>query len=56
MDMDAVFASLRTANNGDYKRSCGSFPVVSIRDVTTGYDDAFEDKKLRLPQIPGSQV
>lgn len=39
-----------------YPQTLGRFRIVGIRDLTTGYDDAFPDKKARLPVSKSSQL
>ena len=34
----------------------GKFKVMSVRDLTTGYDSSTEDKKALFPSDPGSQM
>ena len=36
--------------------AAGKFKVVSVRDLTTGYDTSTVDKKAGLPSDPGSQM
>lgn len=39
-----------------YPQYVGKYQVVSVRDMTTGYDSAEADGKSRLPQTPESQM
>eukprot|EP00921_Rhytidocystis_pertsovi_P014033 GHVQ01022857.1.p1 GENE.GHVQ01022857.1~~GHVQ01022857.1.p1 ORF type:complete len:656 (-),score=100.26 GHVQ01022857.1:545-2512(-) len=43
-------------NNGLYLWKLGKFAIARIRDVTTGFDSAQEDKKSALPLTPDSQM
>ena len=36
--------------------AAGKFKVVSVRDLTTGYDSSTEDKIAVFPSDPGSQM
>lgn len=45
--MRVVFDGIR--NNGNYPTKCGEFPILHIRDLTTGYDSVQPNKKAILP-------
>ncbi|KNB45321.1 hypothetical protein JH06_1030 [Blastocystis sp. subtype 4] len=51
---DEVFERLR--NQGNYLFQMGSYPVKSIRDLTTGFDSVQEDQRAVLPVDPSSQM
>ena len=51
--IQTIFRALR--DNG-YPTHCGKYKIVNVRDVTTGYDSSFEDKKSILPTDPSCQM
>merc|ERR1711972_1283296 len=54
--LDRIYARLRTGFAGGYPTHCGQYEVTGVRDVTTGYDSRYEDKKSKLPTTPSSQM
>nr|AOE43341.1 phosphoglucomutase [Rostrostelium ellipticum] len=52
--MVAIFDKIR--NNGNFPKHCGPFEIVRVRDLTVDYDDAYEDKKARLPVSTSTQM
>lgn len=61
---DEVFERLRNQGNYLYlwetmirdRFQVGSYPVKSIRDLTTGFDSVQEDQRAVLPVDPSSQM
>lgn len=61
---DEVFERLRNQGNYLYlwetmirdRFQMGSYPVKSIRDLTTGFDSVQEDQRAVLPVDPSSQM
>ena len=49
-----IFTRLRT--NGNYPVTCGPYKVLSVRDVTVGYDSSRSDKKCVYPLMPNSEM
>jgi len=57
--LEAVFSALRNwpGENADgYPTSCGKYKIASVRDISEGYDSAYEDKRCRLPQMRDSYM
>lgn len=55
--MRAIFDRIRTAGpDGKYVRQVGETRIQSIRDLTIGYDDAYPDRRPKLPVDPSSQM
>ncbi|KAI4838820.1 phosphoglucomutase [Plasmodium brasilianum] len=52
-DIVSIFNEFRS--NGSYKTSLGSYKIVRIRDLTTGYDSTTHDKKSLIAPTPDSQ-
>ena len=48
-----MFTAIRSP---EYPTSCGDYQIVAVRDVTTGYDSSFPDKKCILPTDPSCQM
>lgn len=51
--VQAMFDKIRA---GGYPTHCGQFKISKIRDLTTGYDNNYEDNKARLPVDPSCQM
>lgn len=49
----AMFDKIRA---GGYPTHCGEYKISKIRDLTTGYDNNYEDNKARLPVDPSCQM
>ncbi|KAK6636317.1 hypothetical protein RUM43_009976 [Polyplax serrata] len=59
--INSIFFRLRNfkeSNNKSYPQSIlnGKYQVCGVRDLTTGYDDFYPDKKARLPTSNSSQM
>ncbi|SOV14759.1 phosphoglucomutase, putative [Plasmodium sp. gorilla clade G2] len=52
-DIVSIFNEFRS--NGLYKTNLGSYKIIHIRDLTTGYDSTTEDKKSLIAPTPDSQ-
>lgn len=50
----AIFERLR--NDGKYWEACGEYAIESIRDLTTGFDNAQPDNKAVLPVSSSTQM
>lgn len=55
-DPPTILTLFRALREPSYPESCGKYKIVGIRDVTTGYDSSFEDKKSVLPTDPSCQM
>ncbi len=56
---DRIFERLRTKEDGSstgYWSSCAGVDIVTIKDITNGYDSTSADKKSDLPQTPDSHM
>jgi phosphomannomutase len=54
---DILFHELRTTGDAaSYKRSFAGVDVVTIKDVTCGYDSSTADNSLDMPATPGSHM
>eukprot|EP01040_Poterioochromonas_malhamensis_P006573 gene6572-7077_t len=54
---DHIFEELRNHPvNGGYWKSCVGVEIVSIQDITKGYDSTTSDHKSTLPQTPDSHM
>ncbi|MGH0162754.1 UNVERIFIED_CONTAM: hypothetical protein FKN15_064570 [Acipenser sinensis] len=52
-----LFERLRNfEGENTYPKTCGSFEVSGVRDLTTGYDSSQADKKAVLPTSKSSQM
>ncbi|XP_031429719.1 glucose 1,6-bisphosphate synthase [Clupea harengus] len=52
-----IFTRLRNFEGDNvYPKSCGGYNIMSIRDVTTGYDSSQSDQKCVLPVTKNSQM
>ncbi|KAI6661963.1 Phosphoglucomutase-2-like [Oopsacas minuta] len=49
-----IFTRLR--KDGEYPKTCGSYKVLNVRDVTVGYDSSRGDKKCIHPLTPKSEM
>lgn len=54
--IERIFVRLRALHEGSYPKTCGSFAIDSVRDVTLGHDTAQTDGKALLPTAPDSQM
>ena len=55
-DPPTIVTMFRALRDKGYPTHCGEYKIVGIRDVTTGYDSSFEDKKSILPTDPSGQM
>nr|XP_031537204.1 glucose 1,6-bisphosphate synthase isoform X2 [Vicugna pacos] len=53
----SIFERLRNFDSPkEYPKFCGTFPILHVRDVTTGYDSSQPNKKSVLPMSKNSQM
>jgi len=52
--MTQIFDRLR--HNGKYPSHCGKYPIVAVRDLTTGYDSTQRDGRAVLPVDAASHM
>ena len=55
-DPPTILTIFRALRDNGYPSTCGKYKIVDVRDVTTGYDSSFEDKKSVLPTDPSCQM
>uniref|UniRef100_A0A2I2YPZ7 Glucose 1,6-bisphosphate synthase n=1 Tax=Gorilla gorilla gorilla TaxID=9595 RepID=A0A2I2YPZ7_GORGO len=53
----SIFERLRNFDSPkEYPKSCGTFAILHVRDITTGYDSSQPNKKSVLPVSKNSQM
>jgi phosphomannomutase len=54
---ESIFLRLRSGGpTGGYWDECNGVPIITVKDVTKGYDSSASDKRLTLPLTPDSQM